>query len=189
MSIFLRKGDMQMKVILVSGKAQHGKTSTANILEKHMKYAGKRVVQINFADYVKFICSKYYGWDGNKDEKGRYVLQYVGTDIFRARDGNFWVDAVIRFARVVWDDFDYMLIGDWRFPNEYTRWVENGIKDVCRVRVYRPGYDNGLTPEQLRHPSETALDGFPMDYKLYAVDLAGLGQECHKILDDLCLSL
>ena len=174
-----------MKVILISGKAQHGKTSTADILEKYMRRAGKRVVQINYADYVKFICEKYYGWDGKKDENGRHILQYVGTDIFRARDENFWVDAVIRFARAVRDDFDFMLVADWRFPNEYTCWVENGIRDISRVRVYRPGYDNGLTPEQNKHPSEIALDDFPMDYKLYAVDLAGLELECYKILDGL----
>jgi len=178
-----------MKVILISGKAQHGKTSTANILEKHMKPAGKRVVQINFADYVKYICSAYYGWDGKKDENGRHILQYVGTDIIRARDGNFWVDTVIRFARVVAQDYDYMLVADWRFPNEYTRWIESGITDIWRVRIYRPGYDNGLTPEQNAHPSETALDNFPMDYKLYAVDLAGLEQECHKILDALNIDI
>jgi len=177
-----------MKVILISGKAQHGKTSSADILEKHMKLAARRVVQINFADYVKFISSKYYGWDGKKDEHGRQLLQYVGTDLFRARDENFWVDAVIRFARVIWNDYDYMLVADWRFPNEYTRWAENDIHDICCVRIYRPGYDNGLTPEQNNHPSETALDNFPMDYRLYAVDLTGLESECYKILEGLKLN-
>jgi len=177
-----------MKVILISGKAQHGKTSTAIILEKNMLLAGKTVVRISFADYVKYICSKYYGWDGRKDEKGRHMLQYVGTDIFRARDEDFWVDNVIRFARVVTQDYDFMLIDDWRFPNEYARWIENGITDICRVRIYRPEYDNGLTPEQNSHPSETALDGFHMDYCLSAVDLAGLELECHQILNGLNLS-
>ena len=172
-----------MIVILISGKAQHGKTSTADILEKYMKHAGKRIVQINYADYVKFICTKYYGWDGKKDKKGRHILQYVGTDIFRARDEHFWVDAVIRFARAVWDDFDFMLVADWRFPNEFTRWIDNGLTDIYRVRVCRPGYDNGLTPEQSQHPSEISLDDFPMDYILSAVDLIGLEQECYKILD------
>jgi len=171
-----------MYIILISGKAQHGKSSTADILEKHMKRAGRRVVQINFADYVKFVCSKYYGWDGNKDERGRHILQFVGTDVFRARDENFWVDTVIRFALAAWADYDFMLVADWRFPNEYTRWAENGIKDVLKVRVYRPGFDNGLTREQNSHPSENALDCFPMDYKLSAVDLIGLEQECFKVL-------
>jgi len=174
-----------LKIVLISGKAQHGKTSTANILEKYMKSADKRVVQINFADYVKYICSAYYGWDGRKDEKGRHILQYVGTDIFRARDENFWVDNVIRFARVVTADYDYMLIADWRFPNEYTRWIDSNITDVIKIRIYRPGYDNGLTHEQNNHPSETALDDFPMDYRLYAVDLTGLERECVKILSGL----
>ncbi|MDR1560318.1 MAG: hypothetical protein LBS84_11605 [Clostridiales bacterium] len=174
-----------MKVILISGKAQYGKSSTADILEKHMKRAGYRVLQINFADYVKFVCAKYYGWDGEKDERGRHTLQYVGTDIFRARDENYWVDAVIRFTRVVWPDNDFILIADWRFPNEYTRWAENDINNVLKVRVYRPGFDNGLTPEQKNHPSETGLDNFPMDYELTATNLTGLERECYKILDGL----
>ena len=178
-----------MYIILISGKAQHGKSSTADILEKYMKRAGNRVVQINFADYVKFVCSKYYGWDGNKDERGRQILQYVGTEIFRARDENFWVDTVIRFALAAWHDYDYMLVADWRFPNEYARWAEHGIKDVLRVRVYRPGFDNGLTMEQNNHPSETALDNFPIDTRLSAVDLSGLELECYKILERLQIKI
>jgi len=174
-----------MKVILISGKAQHGKTSTAIILEKHMKRAGYRALHINFADYVKFVCSRYFGWDGKKDEQGRHILQYVGTDIFRARDENFWVDTIIRFARATWTDYDFMLVADWRFPNEFTRWGESGIDGVLKVRVYRPGFDSGLTEEQKNHPSETALDSFPMDYKLHAVDLTGLEAECYKVLEGL----
>jgi len=174
-----------MKIVLISGKAQHGKTSTALFLEKHLKKAGHRALHINYADYVKFVCGKYFGWDGRKDERGRHILQYVGTDIIRARDENFWVDTVIRFARAIWSDYDFMLLGDWRFPNEYTRWLENGIDDVIRVRVYRPGYDNGLTAEQNAHISEIALDNFPMDFKLFAVDLIELERECRKVLDGL----
>ena len=174
-----------MKVILISGKAQHGKTSTAIIAEKHMKNAGLRVVRISYADYVKFICEKYYGWNGKKDEQGRYILQHVGTDIFRARDESFWVDTVIRFASVVKPDYDFMLVDDWRFPNEYTRWAEKGIDYVIRVRVYRPGYDNRLSEDQKNHSSEIALDSFPMDYKLFAVNLIELEMECIKILTSI----
>ena len=174
-----------MKIVLISGKARHGKTSTAIIAEKHIKRMGLNALHINFADYVKFICRKYFGWDGKKDERGRNILQHVGTDIIRARDENFWVDMVIRFAQATQTDYDVMLIGDWRFPNEYTRWLKSGMDEVIRVRVYRPGYDNGLTAEQNAHLSEVALDDFPMDYRLYAVDLTELETESHKILDRL----
>jgi len=174
-----------MKVILISGKAQHGKTTTAEILEKNIVQAGHRAVQINYADYVKFVCGKYYDWDGKKDTRGRHILQYVGTEIFRARDEHFWVDTVIRFAKAASPDYDFMLVGDWRFPNEYTRWAESGFNDVVRIRVRRPEFDNGLTQEQNNHPSELALDNFSMDYELSATDLTSLEQECFRVLQDL----
>jgi hypothetical protein len=176
-----------MRIILISGKAQHGKNTTAEILDEYLTARGHRVLQIAFADYVKFICSKYYGWDGEKDERGRVNLQRVGTDIFRARDENFWVDTVIRFVRTAWDDYDFAIVPDWRFPNEYTRWAESGIDGVIALRVVRTNFDSPLTPEQQNHPSETALDGFQFDYTLSASDEEGLRESAAELLKSLKL--
>ena len=60
------------KIFLISGNAQNGKNALADIMAK--KLNGKSI-NIAMADYLKYMAYKYYGWDGNKDEKGRSILQ------------------------------------------------------------------------------------------------------------------
>lgn len=66
-----------MKVICISGKARHGKDTLAGILDEHLKANGHRVLIAHFGDLVKYICEKFFAWDGAKDEKGRTLLQYT----------------------------------------------------------------------------------------------------------------
>ena len=153
-----------MKVILISGKAQHGKDTTAVFLKAYLERHKKRVLIAHYGDLVKYVCKTYFGWDGQKDEAGRSLLQRVGTDVIREQDENFWVAFVCQMLQFFYGEWDYVLIPDCRFHNE-VEWVKS-MRDVLpdlevhHVRLYRPGFDNGLTPEQKRHPSETALDEY-----------------------------
>ena len=157
----LSKDRSSMLVITVSGQAQHGKDSAAKIIEEKIKSSGKPIT-IHMADYLKFICKTYFGWDGNKDEKGRHILQYVGTDKVRKIFPNFWVDAVMNFIKAFGDDFDYVLIPDCRFPNEIEIFRNNGY-EVVALHITRTNFENCLTQEQRNQPSERAMDGFIFD--------------------------
>lgn len=42
-----------------------------------------RVLVTHFGDLVKYVCEKFFDWDGVKDESGRSLLQYVGTNKVR----------------------------------------------------------------------------------------------------------
>ena len=57
------------KVILISGKAQNGKDTVANILREVLHENGERVLVTHYADLLKYICRNYFEWDGKKDEK------------------------------------------------------------------------------------------------------------------------
>lgn len=61
------------------------------------------------------------------------------------------------------EEWDYVLIPDCRFPNEFEllreRWP-----DTILVRVVRPDYDTYLTAKQSVHPSETAMDDYHAHY-------------------------
>ena len=72
------------KIILISGKAQNGKDTVADILMEQLE--GKSI-KLAYADYLKLICRKYFGWNGEKDVKGRSTLQFVGTDLIRDQLG------------------------------------------------------------------------------------------------------
>jgi hypothetical protein len=152
-----------MQIITVSGAARHGKDSTANILKEKLESFHKKVLIIHMADYLKFICEKYYGWDGQKNEAGRKILQITGTEKVRSKFPDFWVDIVIKFLEAFGKDFDYILIPDTRFPNEINKLKDSGFITLA-LNVVRLNFENDLTPEQRLHPSEIALDEFNFDY-------------------------
>lgn len=151
-----------MKVICISGKAQHGKDTTAAILREELEADGYRVLTTHYADLLKYICKSFFDWNGVKDEYGRHILQYVGTDIIRAKRPDYWVEFIGGVLELFKDNWDYAIIPDCRFPNELEYLRDHGF-DVTHLRVVRPNFDSPLTEEQQNHPSETALDGYPPD--------------------------
>ena len=154
-----------MKIILISGKAQHGKDTSAGIMKQELERHGEKVLVAHYADLVKYVCRTFFDWDGVKDEYGRYILQYVGTDIVRARRPDFWVDFLSEILGIFSDEWDFAIIPDTRFPNEIDA-MRKSFQDVTHVRVRRDGFDGPLTEEQKKHPSETALDEVEPDFWL-----------------------
>lgn len=152
-----------MKVIAISGRAQSGKDTSANMLREQLEAHGERVLIAHYADLLKYICRTFFGWDGKKDERGRRILQYVGTDVIRRKIPDYWVDFIISILELFGDNWDYVLIPDSRFPNEIETLKEHGF-DVEHIRVVRPNFKSPLTAEQQKHPSETALDNVTPDY-------------------------
>lgn len=154
-----------LKVIAISGKAGSGKDTVANIIQKRLAEQWISCKIIHYADLLKFICEKYFDWDGQKDEKGRRLLQHVGTDVVRSWDANFWVDFVATMLRLFGNRWGYVIIPDARFPNEIDRLRESGF-DVTHLRVERPEYESDLTDTQKAHPSETSLNNYKPDFTI-----------------------
>lgn len=155
-----------MTIITVSGKARHGKDFTANAIADILKAHDKKVLITHYADLLKFICKNMFGWNGEKDEEGRHLLQYVGTDVVRKQNPNFWVDYMISVLKLFENEWDYVIIPDTRFPNEIEMLKKEFPKSVISVKVIRPDFDNGLTAEAQTHPSEHALDDYIFDETL-----------------------
>lgn len=103
----------------------------------------------------------------------RTALQYLGTDIRRAQDENYWVN---QFNHTVaqmntalnagQEPVDIVFATDVRFVNEADNTVTRGVGiriDVPNsVLEQRRTARDGIvyTPEQLNHASETALEGY-----------------------------
>ena len=152
-----------MKVITISGKAQNGKDTTAGLLKAALEADGYKVLITHYADLLKYICKQFFGWDGQKDDAGRHILQYVGTDIIRQKRPDYWVGFVTSILELFPNEWDYVLIPDCRFPNEIDYLKEAGM-DTVNLRVVRKNFKSPLTPEQQAHTSETALDDVEPDY-------------------------
>lgn len=152
-----------MKIILISGKAQHGKDTTAGFLKDALEADGYSVLITHYGDLVKYICKTFFGWNGEKDCYGRTLLQKVGTDTIRAKYPNYWVDCITNLLGIFRDEWDYVLIPDCRFPNEVDR-VKGAGFDTVHLRVVRENFVSPLSQEQQAHPSETSLDDVCADW-------------------------
>lgn len=174
-----------MHIFLISGRAQNGKDSLADILIK--KLNGKSI-KIAMADYLKFMATKYYGWDGNKDEKGRSLLQWLGTDKIREELGweTFHVERVCQDIKIIENEYDYVFIPDVRFKNEMYYTQAMFPDKTTSINIYRLNFESSLTKEQQLHRSEIELADFTFDYCIYSENgLDKLEKAVDKVLGDL----
>lgn len=154
-----------MKVILISGKARHGKDTLATYLQQYLERNEERVLIAHYADLVKYVCKTFFHWDGVKDELGRHMLQYVGTDVMRSYDPDFWVRFLSEILTCFSDKWDYVIIPDTRFRNEI-----DGMRkqfETVHIRIVNPNAESDLSSDQMAHPSETELDDVKPDVWLY----------------------
>ena len=154
-----------MRVLCISAKAQHGKDTAATLIKEYLEANGKRVLIIHYADLVKFVCTKFFNWDGQKDEKGRTLLQYVGTDVISSQQPSYWVDFVISILKFFENEWDYVLIPDCRYPVEVTRMSTAFETQILRIE--RPNFESSLTEKQKQHVSETSMDNYFFDAIIY----------------------
>lgn len=168
---------LNTKVILISGKARNGKDQSAAYIAERLRENGDTVMVFHFADPLKMICETQYGWiRGDKGPIGRTILQNVGA-MYRKNSPNCWVNVANEIISGC--DAKYVIIPDCRYPNE----IDGVLADKIAVRIIRPEFDNGLTPEQKEHSSETSLDSYNFDYIIMNEgDLPAL----KKKIDEFC---
>ena len=96
----------------------NGKDFIAKEIKSQLEQNGNKVLITHFADLLKYICKSFFDWNGKKDDEGRTLLQYVGTDIIRENNPNYWVKFLVGILEMFYNEWDYVLIPDCRFPNE-----------------------------------------------------------------------
>ena len=123
------------------------------------KYAnGLRYAPI-FAEMYKIATSGHNSNDEFmfkiEDGKFRRLLQYVGTDLFRKENENFWVESLRTSLQSFREEVSIVIV-DVRFPNE-KKFVEEVGTSVHVVRS---------TGRQDTHESETALLGASWNFTI-----------------------
>ena len=160
-----------MNIIMISGKSMSGKDTFAKLLKEQYK---EEALIIHFADLVKYYATTYFNWNGEKDSDGRYLLQFIGTDLMRSRYPTYWAEIVGKFIDAITETYRYttIIIPDWRFINEYDTIKEYGQicgNNVISVRVNRyiddkPFINPNMSEHQLTHVSECELDDFSFEW-------------------------
>jgi len=141
-------------IIGIMGKARAGKDTLADLMKEELERKDKSVIILRFADLLKWIAEKEYGWDGSKDEKGRDLLIQASKDI-KAEDDNFFLDYVMMLIKVLYFNMDFVIITDVRYKIEYDRIKTTKNYKFIRIR--------GLNQLNLDDESETQLDNHSVD--------------------------
>lgn len=165
---------MRKIVVMISGKQGSGKTTLSDYLYDwargnpyHVEMPFTLPVRMKFADVLYKMhdavgrIAEEYGIPFNKKEGG--LLQYLGTDLFRAKDPNVWASAVRK--RVIESDDNFIIIDDMRFKNEFSildDLEKNGEIDLIKIRLVASRDTRKERADGWRnndsHPSETDLD-------------------------------
>lgn len=135
-----------IRVIGICGAARAGKTTFGDYVQEWLAEHGHEVRRIAFADPLKDLA-RQMGWDGSKDEKGRRLLQLLGTECGReCIRPDIWVDKwQDRVEHELRHGHAVVIADDCRFGNEMSRLKDSG---GTIFRVTRPGC------EPSDHPSE-----------------------------------
>jgi hypothetical protein len=150
-----------------------GKSTVANLLTERAKVEGKTATVLPFAKPIKDYA-KLLGWNGEKDNKGRRLLQLLGTECGRqCISEDIWCN---KWHRLVVDDLDHDVIvcDDMRFRNEYEIAKSFGIAaTVVTIKIKGRGYAIGNTFKRsiwhvrkllgLLHASELPLSDYLFD--------------------------
>ncbi len=161
-----------MCLIGMAYKKQVGKDTGGDYLVKTYGF-----YTTSFACEVKRIAKEVFGWDGNKDEKGRKLLQIIGTDCGRAYSQNIWINKFDeKFGLLI--NSSKIVITDVRFVNE-CEYIKS--KGGIIINVTR---NTGVLDS---HLSETELDGYTgFDY---TIDNNGSIIDYHTELDAILIPL
>ena len=158
-----------MIVIGLSGKAEHGKTTAANYVRPELEKLGFKTDIVPLAKRMK-EQAKMLGWDGEKNEKGRRLLQEISWPIKHYFGEDIYARWCLEQAQEA--GLDILLIDDVRMLAEieyFRRAKDTGlIDDFQLIRVARPYYKSKLTEKQLADVSETQLDSY--DFNCYCIN-------------------
>jgi hypothetical protein len=109
-----------MLIIAFTAEKESGKTTAAKELRTHLENRGYRVRFVGFSIPVKEAALDL-GWNGEKDAKGRRLLQLIGKEVMRdCIDPDYLVRKMeTQIERAAEAAIDICIIDDLRFLNEY----------------------------------------------------------------------
>lgn len=148
-------------IYIVCGKARHGKDTFSSYLKEAYESNGKKVIITQLAKYIKYYAREMTGWDLSDETKPREFLQQLGTNVIRQqlKKDDLFIKRMIDDLEIFSYFYDAIIISDVRFKKEIND-LKKVYPNIKVIHIVRPDFDNGLTEEQKKHPTEIDLDDF-----------------------------
>lgn len=146
-----------MKIAFI-GHAGSGKTTIAHYMSEYYGYYVR-----SFATPVKEFASEILLRPIDKtDPKDRKFLQYLGTELGRARDPDIWIKHFnMEMQNLESDSINHVIVDDCRFINE-----ADYLKSMGFVLIRLVGRQSEMTKETSNHSSETEQTSIECDFEL-----------------------
>ena len=137
-------------VFQFSGLLNSGKDTCAKLLKEVLEEKNMKVLCINYADFLKAICTRNFGYDDSHKEEGRKILQDFGTEV-KKHERDFWIHTVFHFFDVMRYKYDAFIIADCRYEEELQPTPYKYTYPIVNLYVKR---DIDMNNELLNHDSE-----------------------------------
>lgn len=169
---YVGTGNTNYNILCLSGKVGSGKDTVAKYLYYNYDFAS-----YSFADELKKLA-KEGGWDGEKDLKGRKLLQQLGLT-FRNYCAIHWIDRLIKFNFKFQNEvangrmYKNICLVDCRHVNEITEfskrferyYTDFKLKKQITIYVKGPNYANREMDDETKNDiSENSLNDYKFDY-------------------------
>lgn len=171
------------KIYLISGKARHGKDTTAGYLKKFYEKDGKKVIFSRAGKYIRFYAMEMTNWDGSDENKPRELLQELGTEVIRNKlnKSEMFIERQIDDIEIYSYFYDVIIVPDIRLPREIDS-VREKFDNVVVININRINFDTNLTNTQQKHITETAMDNYnSYDYVITNNTLEQLEKDVYDI--------
>lgn len=146
-----------MNVIVISGKAQNGKTTATTYLSSRLDKSVELMIAKPLKDYARTLLN----WNGSEETKPRTFLQDIGNYIrFELNKPDLLINRTIEDIQAMAKYCDTFFISDCRFKNELKLLREVFASELITIRIERQGFENNLTETQKQHITEVDLDDY-----------------------------
>lgn len=176
-------------IYTLSGEANCGKDYGAKVMKEYLESKGNKVLVLAYADFLKSICARNYGYDPQDKENGRKILQIFGTDVVRTCNDRIWVDTVWNFIDSISTIFDYFIITDARYENEIKPFpfvlsypifaIKIKTDEKFKTKLSKECYEH--SSESLSHKDNTEL----FDFVITNNKDKGFEKGLHLIIDTI----
>jgi len=174
--------DYTYHIFAMTGELTAGKSTLARTMQLLLTPFWN-VQILSFARDVKRIAHSF-GWDGQKDDKGRKLLQLIGTEVGRAYMPDLWIRYLLLEGSVSLNKDDkyknIIIIDDLRFDNEAQWLKEYHAGTIIKVT-------DGITNR--KHTDHISEKGIDPKYINYVVDdsknIFSTFEQAYDILNDM----
>ncbi|HBA37287.1 MAG TPA: hypothetical protein DCY94_01060 [Firmicutes bacterium] len=150
-----------MKIILINGLAQSGKTTTSHFIRDYYKSKDEVAISTSLAKYIKMYARELTDWDGKEETKPRAILQGLGSvirdtlgkDDFLCRRLEEDIELYALFSNIT-------IIDDARLHKEIEYFKKRYSQKVIVFHITRPNYESNLSAEEKGHITEQGLDNY-----------------------------